>query len=166
MLIGYLPGGNIGMSAFASNVWALVSVDYKGTSFSNLPLMNRVKKAGNFAQLGTGEFGVFIDWSAGTPGTIQAIGVIGGPFRVKIGTGATAVSIPELMPYYSAGQVFGILSGLAGASEYESLIKVYGWSPTLLAPMDAQSLGHVLIIIFVVVGNIGFVASKLRRGGG
>jgi len=30
--------------------------------------------------------------------------------------------------------------------------------------MDAQSLAHVLVIIFVVIGNIGFAASKLKGG--
>ena len=164
VIIGFIPGGLIGMSSFASNVWATIGVDHFGTSFANLPLMNRVQRAGRFGQLGTGEFGVFIDWMSGTPGAIQAILYINGPFGTAIGTGATAVSVPEAMPYYAAGQLFGILGGLAGASEYEALVKTYGWEPTLLAPMDAQSLAHVLVIIFVVIGNIGFAASKLKGG--
>jgi len=157
VIVGFIPGGAIGMSSFASNVWATIGVDHFGTSFANLPLMSKVKKATDFA--------AFIDWMAGTPGAIQAIMYMQGPYGVKVGTGCTAVSVPEAMPYFSAGQLFGILSGLAGASEYESLVKPYGWAPTLLAPMDAQSLGHVLIIIFVVIGNIGYAASKLKRGG-
>jgi len=157
VLIGYIPGGAIGMSSFASNVWATIGVDHYGKTFATLPLMNRVKTAS--------DFGVFIDWMAGTPGAIQAVMYMHGPYGVKVGTGATAVSIPEARPYYSGGQLFGLLEGLAGASEYESLVKGYGWTPTLLAPMDAQSLGHVLIIIFVIIGNIGFVASKMKGGG-
>jgi len=158
VLIGYIPGGSIGMSSFASNVWATIGVDHYGTAFSALPLMNKVKSAA--------DFGVFIDWMAGTPGAIQAIMYMHGPYGVKVGTGATAVSIPEAMPYYAAGQLFGLLSGLAGAFEYEMLLKTnYGWELTLLQSMNAQSLGHVLIVIFVVIGNIGFAASKLKRGG-
>jgi len=157
VIIGFIPGGAIGMSSFASDVWATIGVDHFGTSFANLPLMSKVKRGG--------DFGAFISWMAGTPGAIQAIMYMHGPYGVKVGTGCTAVSVPEAMPYHTAGQLFGILAGLAGASEYESLVKVYGWVPTLLAPMDAQSLGHVLIIIFVVIGNIGYAASKLKRGG-
>jgi len=155
--IGFIPGGAIGMSSFASDVWATIGVDHFGTAFTALPLMSRVRRAS--------DFGVFVDWMAGTPGAIQAIMYMHGPYGVKVGTGSTAVGVPEAMPYYTAGQLFGILAGLAGAAEYESLVHAYGWAPTLLAPMDAQSLGHVLIIIFVVIGNLGYAASKLKRGG-
>lgn len=156
VLVGFVPGGPIGMSSFASDVWVTKGVDYYGTPFADLPLMSKVRNAF--------DIDLWIEWMSGTPGAVQAVMYIQGPYGTRVGTGATAVSVPEAMTYYNTGQLFGILAGLAGASEYEALVKAYGWAPTLLAPMDAQSLAHVLVIIFVVVGNIGFAASRLKGG--
>jgi len=137
VLIGYIPGGSIGMSSFASNISATKSVDHFGTSFSALPLMNRVKTAA--------DFGLFIDWMAGTPGAIQAIQYMHGPYGVKVATGCTLNSYVEVKPYYDAGQLVGILREYQGAYEYEQLVKQYGWTPTLLPPIQPEphSLGLV-----------------------
>ena len=50
---------------------------------------------------------------------------------------------------------------MKGAAEYEQLI---GKPGTASVGMDAQSLTHLLIVIFVIVGNIQYFLSK-RKGG-
>jgi hypothetical protein len=71
-----------------------------------------------------------------------------------------------MMPFYAAGQIVGILNGLSGAGEYESLLAgAYPGYPTeLIPPLDAQSVAHVLVILFVVVGNIGYALTRSSGG--
>ena len=82
-------------------------------------------------------------------------------FHVILVAGCTAVSAPEYYPYYQSGQLVGLLGGLAGAAEYEKLVDVTG---TATRGMDAQSLGHLAIILFIIIGNVLYFRS--RRAGG
>jgi hypothetical protein len=61
------------------------------------------------------------------------------------------------MPFVQAGQVKGLLQGLRGAAEYELLS---GSAGIAAAGMDAQSLGHLLIIGSILVGNVAYFMSK------
>jgi hypothetical protein len=63
-----------------------------------------------------------------------------------------------------------MLGGMKGASEYEFLVKQKGYtqefSPASQA-MDSQSLAHLLILILIVIGNVGyFFTRKVTRRGG
>jgi hypothetical protein len=84
-------------------------------------------------------------------------------FGTVITGGSTAVGTPGLMPYVSSGQLSGLLSGLKGAAEYEVLAGTPG---TAASGMDAQSLSHLLIMFFVIIGNIAYLARRRARSGG
>lgn len=86
-------------------------------------------------------------------------------YDVPVTGGCTAVSTPGRMPYLQSGQLSGILSGLKGAAEYELLVKEPGKA---IAGMDAQSLAHALVIIFILLGNMAFLVGRQGRttGGG
>jgi hypothetical protein len=78
-------------------------------------------------------------------------------FGTIVTGGTTAVGMPGLMPYYSSGQLSGVLSGLKGAAEYEVLANTPG---TAASGMDAQSLSHLMIVFFVVIGNVAYIARR------
>jgi len=163
--LGYVAGNEVGMQTFGDNTWNAKGTDHYGTAIGTLPLMQQCRSAANFS--------LWAEWTSGDPGITQVIQFVqgrhGGPSEVPIITGATAVSVPGIMPYYRAGQIFGIMNGLAGAGEYETLLveSTYGYPYTeALALLDAQSVGHLLIIAFVIVGNIGYAISKYRGGKG
>ena len=59
-----------------------------------------------------------------------------------------------------AGQIKGMLCGLPGAAEYEILLNRPGKTVKL---MDAQSMGHLWIIVLVILGNIAYYA-KVKSG--
>lgn len=84
-------------------------------------------------------------------------------YGVPITGGCTAVSTPGRMPYIQSGQLQGILSGLKGAAEYEKLVNRPGLA---IAGMDAQSLAHALVILFVLLGNVAFFVGRSRQGTG
>ncbi len=73
----------------------------------------------------------------------------------------TAVGAPEIYPYYPR-QALGMMGGLKGAAEYETMIAKPGMGAR---GMDAQSMAHLLIVCFIILGNVGFVMHKVRTRG-
>jgi hypothetical protein len=72
----------------------------------------------------------------------------------------TAVMAPEAYQYLDSGQMVGMLTGLKGALEYEGLVKEPGRAT---AQGLALSVSHILIILLIVVGNLGYLAQKRRQ---
>jgi hypothetical protein len=60
-------------------------------------------------------------------------------------------------------QLTGLLAGLKAAAEYEFLLETPG---TATSGMDAQSIAHLIIIIFIVIGNVNYWRSKKTEKGG
>jgi hypothetical protein len=69
----------------------------------------------------------------------------------------TAVMATSFYPFLNSGQIKGLVSGLKGAAEYEILLKKPGMGAR---GMDAQSMAHLLIILLVILGNVGYWMSK------
>lgn len=165
--LGYIPGAEVGMQTFGDNTWQAKGTDHYGTAVADLPLMQECRSAA--------DFDLWAEWTSGTPGEQQVIQFVQGRHQgenpswptalMPLVAGSTAVSVPGMMPFYTAGQIVGILNGLAGAGEYESLLFAAFDYPFEQGPgLDAQSVAHVLIILFVVIGNIGYAASKYGGG--
>jgi len=94
---------------------------------------------------------IAISLSAGFPG-LDTWYVYGKEkYGFELGGGCTAVSAPGLYPLIDTGQINGLLGGLRGAAEYETLV---GMAGKATAGMDAQSATHFLIIILIVVCNL------------
>jgi hypothetical protein len=158
--LGYVPGNEVGMQTFGDDTATAKGLDHYGNDVPSLPLMQECQSAADFA--------VWIEISSGTPGEQQVIQFVqgrhGGPSEVPILCGATAVSVPGMMPFYPT-QIVGILNGLAGAGEYEYLLNIeYGYPYAQGPSLDAQSLGHVLILLFIVIGNISYLLTRSKGG--
>jgi hypothetical protein len=69
----------------------------------------------------------------------------------------TAVMATSFYPFLNSGQIKGLVSGLKGAAEYEILLKKPGMGAR---GMDAQSMAHLLIILLVILGNVGYWLQK------
>jgi hypothetical protein len=83
-------------------------------------------------------------------------------FGQRMAFGTTAVMAPDAYPYLQAKQIEGLVGGLKGAAEYETLIGHPGLGTR---GMPAQQWGHLLVIGFIVLGNLGyFFSSRQRRG--
>ena len=103
---------------------------------------------------------------SGFPGVKEWVQFGGDVVGVDVGGGVTAVEAPLLYPYYPQ-QLKGLMGGLAGAAEYESaLTSVYEEyrdsesGQQALIRMFPQTFAHLVIILFVVLGNISFFAQK------
>ena len=149
--LGYVPGGETAIKRFGSDIPGTVRKDFRNKSVSSLPIMEGIKDARDFA--------VVLEFVSGNPGTQEWVRQVQGPLGIKMAVGAVTVNVPQTMPYVQSGQVKGLLQGLRGAAEYEVLMGKPGPS---VAKMDAQSLGHLVIIFFIFIGNIAYFLDRKR----
>jgi hypothetical protein len=76
------------------------------------------------------------------------------------GAGCTAVSAPQFMPFVQSGQLKGLLGGLKGAAEYETFMEYPGDATKYMA---SQSIAHLVIILFIIIGNLAFFMKQFRK---
>lgn len=152
--IGYKPGGVVFLEAAGADFWdAAVGVDVNQRALSTLPLMADFRK--------WSDANLVIIFTAGTPGDQEYIKSVGDPFKVPIINSTVSVSVPGTMPFLRSGQLVGLIMGMRGAAEME----VYNRMPgRAVAGMDAQSLAHVVIVLFIALGNIAYIASRGKGG--
>ena len=153
--LGYYAGGEPTLAAFAQNPAAVFPKDWRGNSITSLPIMQEVSTMKDFAMAMT-----LNDGPTGGTGTHewvrQAVMAYGTPLIM----GVTGVLAASNETYVQSGQCKGILAGLRAAAEYE---KLTGKKGTGTVGMDAQSIAHILIVAFVVLGNIGMLVSKSKE---
>jgi hypothetical protein len=151
--LGFKAGGIVVMQTLGRSFKEAFPVDVYGTPIEKIPVMNGVRNYDDIA--------LVIDFSAGDPGIPAWVMIAQGRFGKKVGGGCTAVSAPQFFAYLQAGQLVGLMGGMKGAAEYEKLV---GKRDLGSAGMDAQSIAHVVIVVFIIVGNITYFAGRARKG--
>lgn len=159
--LGYYAGGESTLAAFGNKPSSIFSRDFHGHDVASLPLMQEIQSMKDFAMAIT-----LNDGPTGGTGTHEWVRQSFTAHGVPLVMGVTGVLAATNMTYVQGGQCKGILGGLRAAAEYEKLI---GKKGTGTVGMDAQSMAHVLIVAFVVLGNVALFLSKPRSrapGGG
>jgi hypothetical protein len=151
--LGFKEGREAVMVRLGTSIPGTYPLDAKGRPVESIPVMKGIT---NFDSIE-----LIINISAGYPGTKEWVQQVRSRFDVPIVAGVTAVSAPEFYPYMQSGQLLGLLGGLAGAAEYELLI---GKEGSATRGMDAQSLGHLVILLFIITGNILYFGGRRGRG--
>lgn len=151
VLLGYRPGAEAVIKGLVSNIRKVFTVDSRGNFLDDIPMMADVNQVADFDYL--------FSASAGYPGTVEWVQYAADPTGVTMSTGTTSIQVNEVMPYVQSGQIVGILGGMPGAAEYESLIGQPGIGTS---GMDAQSVAHLVIVGFIVFGNISFFIERRR----
>ena len=151
VLLGFRPGNEAVVKGIVSNLRKLYTTDARGTLVDQIPMMANVNKVK--------DFDFIFSASAGYPGTIEWVQYAADPTGVPMSTGTTSIQVNDVMPYVQSGQVKGILAGMPGAAEYEALIGSPGIGTS---GMDAQSIAHLVIVIFIVFGNITYFIETRR----
>ncbi len=151
VLLGYRPGAEAIIKGLVSNIRKVFTVDSRGDFLDDIPMMVGVNQVADFDFL--------FSASAGYPGTVEWVQYAADPTGVTMSTGTTSIQVNEVMPYVQSGQIVGILGGMPGAAEYESLIGQPGIGTS---GMDAQSVAHVVIVAFIIFGNISFYVERRR----
>ena len=147
--LGFKSGNEVVMSQMGSSIPRTFPADRRGIPVSQIPVMKGVE---NFSQIR-----LLVSISAGFPGTKEWVQQVVSRYHVPMIAGVTAVSAPEYYPYLQAGQLQGLLGGMAGAAEYEVLV---GHPALATRGMDAQSLAHVFIAFMILLGNIAALPQR------
>ena len=162
--LGYKDGPEAVMRRLGDNIADAFPTDVSGKPISELPIFHgihsirQVKLVFTAATGLIGEYWItLVNAQSGTP-------VIIGP---------TAVSAPKYYAFINSGQLAGMLGGMKGAAEYEQLIvkkypdlgRLYKSTRTFTAMkgMDAQTGIHAVIVLFILIGNVAFLASRLGQ---
>ena len=151
VFLGFRPGNEAVVKGIVSNIRKLYTVDVYQKKIDEIPLMKGIN---NFK-----DFDFLFSSSAGFPGTIEWVQYASDPTGVPMASGVTSIQVNEVMPYVQAGQMVGVLAGMPGAAEYESLINQKG---SATSGMDAQSVAHLVIVLFIILGNISFFIERKR----
>ena len=151
VLLGYRPGAEAVVKGIVSNIRKLYSVDTKQTKIDEIPMMDGINEFKDFAFL----FSI----SSGYPGTIEWVQYASDPTGVPMSSGVTSIQVNEVMPYVQSGQMIGLLAGMPGAAEYEALL---GEKGSAISGMDAQSIAHLVIVLFIVLGNTAYFIERKR----
>jgi hypothetical protein len=148
VFLGYNPDWSGTMLRLGESFKATYPADQFGKSTREIPLMQEVDTYDDIALL--------ISIAGSALSEYWAIWA-GGRYGVTVVSGNTAIQAILIYPYYSAGQIPGFLGGLKGAAEYEKLVGEPGLG---IKGMDAQSVAHILMLVFIIIGNIGYVLSR------
>jgi len=101
-----------------------------------------------------------VSLSAGVPGIREYVLIVNTQFGKTMAGACTAVTAPEMYTFLNSGQLLGLMGGLKGAAEYEKLIEYEG---NARKGMDAQSVVHLVIVMFIVFSNIIYFVGEYRR---
>src|SRR5437899_5840578 len=114
--------------------------DYTKTPTQGMPVLEGVKSLRDVDYM--------VSLAAGNPG-IEMWYVFGkDKYRFEMAGCSTGVIAPGLYPFLRSGQINGLIGGLQGAAEYETLSKRKG---TATAGMDAQSATHFVTRVLVLL---------------
>jgi len=147
--LGYKDGRHLVMLGMGESIHDTFPKSYDGTPLSQIPLMQNIDKLS--------DSDLFVNVSGGSPGTKEWVEVAQGRFGLSMVAACTAVMAPDNIPYYEAGQLVGLSGGMKGSADYEQLVGVPG---SATQGMDAQSFGHLLIIVFIILGNIAYFTTR------
>ena len=149
IFLGWSPGGSAVIINMGQDLYNSFPSDYGGKPTKGQPVLDGV--------LSLKDVTYAISLGAGNPG-VEAWYVFGkDKYKFELGGGCTGVIAPGLYPLLRSGQINGLIGGLRGAAEYESLI---GQKGRAVAGMDAQSATHLAIIVLVAICNLFYFSIR------
>ena len=153
--LGYKPYYALVILAMGQDFRLAFPNDYYGTPLDSLPMMKGVF---NYDQMAC-----VVDISGGNI-TDAWISYGQGRFNFDLFLGLTGVMTAQYYPFLGSGQVRGIMGGTLGAAQYEELAENRG---AAFDAMRVQLPAHIVIILFIAMGNIGFLVERrrLKKGG-
>ena len=152
VMLGYKPNLPAVISQLNSDIKEVYRSDANGRSTADMPILLRTPKL-------QGNIKYMVDLAAGE--TVRPWVAFGSaPGGYPMGAACTAVSFADYFAFYQSGQINGLMGGLKAAAEYEELI---GQKGAASAGMNSQSIVHVLLVLFIIVGNFIFFRVLLRK---
>ena len=171
VMFDYKVGGSIVIKNIADDFRGIYKQDYNRKSIDDLKIMDGIYSVE--------DFDFVFDFSAGVPGNAEWVQYACDPKNVPLSSGCTSIMVTDAIPYVESGQLKGILAGMPGAAEYEKMVydyliieaennnKYINQNSTItkgkaFARMSAQSIAHLLMVVFIVLGNLSYYFERKR----
>uniref|UniRef100_A0A7V3ZYZ1 Uncharacterized protein n=1 Tax=candidate division WOR-3 bacterium TaxID=2052148 RepID=A0A7V3ZYZ1_UNCW3 len=162
VFLGYQAGGAVVILGLGEDIKGVYKTDYFGTKTTEIYALKPVKNYKDIA--------LVISFSGSSIPVTWAVYAYT-KYGVKVAAAVTGVSAGDFYPYIQAGQFIGMLAGMKAAAEYEyavnQILKERNIrekpSTDAIRMMDANSIGQLLIILFIIIGNIGYFLSRRRK---
>ncbi|PKK82992.1 MAG: hypothetical protein CVT49_10630 [candidate division Zixibacteria bacterium HGW-Zixibacteria-1] len=151
VFLGYKPYPAMVIQAMGLDFRVPFPTDYYSTPIDSIPMMKGVK---NFDQCK-----LVLDMAAGNVAEMW-ITYGHGNYGVPLALAVTGVMGADMYPYLGSGQIFGLAAGLLGSAQIEKLCDNPGRA---IDGMRIQVFAHILIILFILMGNVGYLATRNRR---
>jgi preprotein translocase subunit YajC len=157
VFLGYKPYYAIVILGMGENYRLPFPTDYYNTPVDSIPVMHGIQNYDQVkAVICISGSNIIDSWIA--DGNAR--------YGVEVAIGTTGVMAADFYPYLKSGQIFGLMGGMLGAAEYETLV-----APTrhnrmagpAMEAMRVQVWAHMVIILFIVLGNIGFFISRRQK---
>ena len=166
----YKAGGEIIIRGIATDIRSIFTQDVNNILLSEIEMMEGINNIT--------DFDFVFDLSAGTPGNAEWVQFACDQYNVPLSSGCTSIMVTDAIPYVESGQIKGILAGMPGAAEYEQMVfkylnslrdsKILNEDASIVpgkatSRMSAQSIAHLLMVIFIILGNISYYLTQRRN---
>lgn len=156
--LGYKAGGRMVINSLRQELSVMYAADVRGVPLDSLPALAGVRRLDQLP--------LIVALSGGTPGLKEWILYGGDPTGTPVAGGCTGPGVSEFLAYFP-GQLVGLLAGLKGASEYEAaLAETYperGFPRRAGRAMGPQTVAHVVILVFLILGNLTYLRKRQPR---
>ena len=106
------------------------------------------------------DFDLVILVSAGSPGAKEYVEQVQTRYNIPMVASVTSVMTTDLTNYYQAEQLLGLAGGMLASAEYEKLVGRPGLGAKAA---DVLNVGHLVVILAILLGNIIYFYGR-RRG--
>ena len=150
--LGYKPGAIVQIKQMVADFLKPYPADRSGRPTAEMEIFRNP----DGRRFSIEDIALIISFTLGNNG-IEAFISFRGDHRRPLGVACSSILIPQFYTYVQTGQLVGMAGGMPGAAEYETLVGTPG---TAMAGMDSQSIAHLLIILFIVLGNLAWWAER------
>ncbi len=150
--LGFQSGNEFVILRMGESFKAMFPTDLYNTPYDSIPLLKNIRNYSNVD--------MSFNFSAGRPGAVEWVQVAVDRYGLRIASCNTAVQAPQVYPYLESGQLLGLLGGMSGAAEFEDLTGKAGKASTYIL---SQSFAHVVVILFIIIGNVAFFREKRTK---
>ena len=166
----YKAGGEIIIRGIATDIRSIFTQDINNVLLNEIEMMEGINKVS--------DLDFVFDLSAGVPGNAEWVQFACDEHNVPLSSGCTSIMVTDAIPYVESGQIRGILAGMPGAAEYEQMVFKYlndiedsefinkdveVIPGKATSRMSAQSIAHLLMVIFIIFGNISYYLIRRRN---
>lgn len=154
-LLGYLPGQEMGLQRLATSFSGAFPTDFQGRSVDEAALGVR----------SLGDVALIITAASSQDAVRWWVEQVGSQVNTPICAIVSGAVEPAARPYYHSRQLAGLVSGWVGGLAYRQAVSPDApMSAEGKAAIEAQSLGHLAIVVLIVLGNLVYWGKRLFGG--